>query len=91
LGGDDEVGGLADGADTLELLLGDGDVELFLDGHHELDQIEAVGVEIVFEAGVLGDERTLDAEDLHGSIGDLVEDFLAVHTLHVLLMVFIAF
>ena len=49
----DHVEGLADGLDVLELLLLDGDVELVLEGHDELDEVEAVGVEVVGEAGLL--------------------------------------
>jgi hypothetical protein len=42
----------ADGLDALELLLLDGDVELLLERHDQLDQVEAVGVEVVGEAGL---------------------------------------
>src|SRR4051794_22144209 len=40
---------LADGGDALELLLVDGDVELLFHVHHHLDEVEAVGIEIVGE------------------------------------------
>ena len=62
----DQVEGLADGLDALELVLLDGDVELVLEGHHELGEVEAVGVEVVGEAGLLGDLVGLDGQHLHG-------------------------
>src|SRR3546814_3697920 len=43
----DEVEGGADGLDALQLLLLDRDVELLLEGHDQLDQVEAVGIEVV--------------------------------------------
>ena len=48
---DDEVVGLADGLDALELLLVDGDVELLFERHDQLDEVEAVGVEVVARSG----------------------------------------
>ena len=42
---DDEIEGLAHGLDTLELFFFDGHVELFLEGHDQLHEVEAVGVE----------------------------------------------
>src|SRR3954471_13417582 len=45
----DEVEGLTDGRDALELLFLDRDVDLFFEVHHELNEVEAVGIEIVGE------------------------------------------
>ena len=45
--GGDELVRLADGLDALELGLVDGDAEGLLERHHELDEVEAVGVEVV--------------------------------------------
>src|SRR5687767_14526915 len=45
----DEVEGGADGLDALQLLLFHGHVELLLERHDELDEVEAVGVEVVGE------------------------------------------
>ena len=46
-----EVDRVADGGDALELVLGHLDVEVLLEAHHELDEVEAVGLEVFFEAG----------------------------------------
>src|SRR5690242_18322560 len=46
----DEVEGLTDGRDALELLFFDGDVELLFEVHHQLDEVEAVRIQIVREA-----------------------------------------
>src|SRR5829696_8309675 len=52
--GDHQVGGLADGLDASDLVVGDLDAELLLEGEHDLDQVERVGVEVLLEAGVGG-------------------------------------
>src|ERR687896_466476 len=44
--------------------LGPRDVELLLEGHDELDEVEAVGVEVLLEPCVLGDDVGLDAQHL---------------------------
>src|SRR5581483_9156210 len=54
--------GLADRVDTVEVLFGDGDVEALLERHHELDEVEAVGVEVLLEPGFLGDGRRVDGQ-----------------------------
>src|SRR3546814_4900435 len=69
----DEVEGGADGLDALQLLLLDRDVELLLEGHDQLDQVEAVGIEVVGEAGLLGDLAGLDGEDLHRALLEPLE------------------
>ena len=76
-----EVDGLPDGGDALEVLLGDRDVEALLEGHHELDQVEAVGVEVLLEAGVLGDGVGVDAEHLDGHLAQRSERLVAFHRL----------
>ena len=43
--------GLADGGDVGELLVVDADAELLLEGLDQLDEVEAVGAEVVGEAG----------------------------------------
>src|SRR5579862_7068092 len=65
-----EVDGLADGRDTFEVVLGHLDVEALFEAHHQLNEVEAVGVEILLEARTLGDEPGLDAQDLGGDILD---------------------
>src|SRR3546814_12766289 len=69
----DEVEGGADGLDALQLLLLDRDVELLLEGHDQLDEVEAVGIEVVGEAGLLGDLAGLDGEDLHRALLEQLE------------------
>ena len=59
--------------DALELGLVDGDAELLLQGHDQLDQVQAVGVEVVGEAGL---ERHLlgrHVQHLDGALLELVE------------------
>src|SRR5439155_655705 len=53
--GEHEVDRLADGRDTFEVVFGHFDVEALLEAHHQLDEVEAVGVEILLETGTLGD------------------------------------
>ena len=67
------VDGLADGLDALQLLLLDGDVELVLEGHDELGEVEAVGVEVVGEAGLEGDLAGLDGQHLDGEGREALE------------------
>ena len=57
--GHDEVDGLADGADALEVFLGHGDVETLLEAHHELHEVEAVGVEVGADAAIGDPENGL--------------------------------
>ena len=51
----DVIDRLADGLDLLGLLVGDGDVELFFELHHQLHGVERVGTEVVDEGGLPGD------------------------------------
>src|ERR1700757_4901419 len=55
--------------------------ELFLEGHHQLDSVEAVGAQIVDEAGVFGHLRFVDAQmlddDLLDPISDVTHPFLS--------------
>src|SRR3954463_692632 len=55
---------VVDGSDLLGRVVRDLDPELLLEGHDELDDVQAVGAEIVDEAGVLGDLVGLDAQML---------------------------
>src|SRR5713101_2586192 len=50
----DEAHGVLDGDDLLGGVVGNLAPELFLESHHELDGVEAIGPEIVDEAGVFG-------------------------------------
>jgi hypothetical protein len=77
--GEDEVDRLADGAHVLEVFLGHGDVEALLEAHDQLDEVEAVGVEVFLEAGVLDDRVGLDAQDLDRDLAECSEDFVTFH------------
>src|SRR3984893_6290945 len=71
----DEAHGVLDGDDLLGGVVGDLAPELFLERHHELDGVEAIGPEIVDEAGVFGHLGLIDAKMLHHdlfySVGDI--------------------
>ena len=70
----DEVSGLLDGGDLLSTLLVELEVELLLEGHHDLDGIEGVGAKVDklglgrdgVELGseLLGDDLTNIGKDL---------------------------
>src|SRR5438128_2683680 len=64
-----------DGRDLFGGVVRDLDPEFFLESHHELNDVEAVGAQIVDEAGVLGDLVRFDAEvfddDLFHPVGSL--------------------
>src|SRR5439155_2969262 len=77
--GHHEVDGLADGADVLEILFGHRNVEPLLEPHHEFDEVEAVGVEILLEAGVLDDRVGIDAQHLDRDLSQCGECFLTFH------------
>src|ERR1700730_8681353 len=71
----DEAYGVLDGDDLLGGVVGNLAPELFLERHHELDGVEAIGPEIVDEAGVFGHLGLVDAKMLHHdlfySVGDI--------------------
>src|SRR5687767_2918850 len=77
----DEGQRLAHGVDTVEVLFGDGDVEALLEGHDELDEVEAVGVEVLLEAGFFGDCRRVDGQDFNRRLLQDVECLGAIHLL----------
>src|SRR5512134_79217 len=45
------IHGIADGAQLLGILVGDVDVEFLLERHDQLDRVQAVGAEVLHEAG----------------------------------------
>src|SRR5690606_30634035 len=59
---------ITDGVDLLRGVVGDLDPELFLEGHHQLDDVEAVRAQIVDEARVGSDLVFLDAEMLDNDL-----------------------
>src|SRR5688572_17459088 len=74
----DIVDRVLDRRDLLRGVVGNLDPELLLESHHQLDDVEAVGAEVVDEAGFLGDLLRVDAEmlddDLLHPIGSLAHD-----------------
>src|SRR5688500_79905 len=64
----DVVHGLADARDLLRVLVGDLDAELLLEGHDQLDGVEAVRAEVVHEGRVRRDELLLDSELVHDDL-----------------------
>src|SRR3954468_20359271 len=67
--------------DLLGRIIWDLAPELLLEGHHQLDGVEAVGAQIVDEAGVFGHLRFVDAQmlddDLLDPISDVTHPFLS--------------
>src|SRR3954469_20049736 len=63
---------VTDGAQLLRVLVGDVDVELLLELHHQLDDVQAVSPEILDEAGGIGELLTLDSELLLDDIANLL-------------------
>src|SRR6478735_7406880 len=67
--------GVADRVDLLGRIVGNLDAELFLEGHHQLDDVEAVGAQIVDEARVGRDLVFFDAQvldnDLLNAVGGI--------------------
>src|SRR4051812_41807083 len=77
--GGDEVGGLADGEDPRRLIVGDADPIAVLELHHELHEVERVGLEVLLEAGVLGDAAGIHLELGGEVLADAFEDLVAGH------------
>src|SRR5690606_14847159 len=61
--------GVLYGQNLLGGFVGDFAAELFLEGHDELDGIEAVGAQIVDEARVFGDLAFVDTQVLDNDLG----------------------
>src|SRR5215218_6943318 len=66
---------VADGAELLRVLVGDVDVELLLELHDQLDDVEAVGAEILDEAGLIGKLLALHPELFLDDVADLLSVF----------------
>src|SRR5574341_2208549 len=62
---------VADGPELLGLFVRDVDVELLLEGHHELHGVEAVSTKVLHEAGVVGQFLAFDAQLLDDDVLDL--------------------
>src|SRR5262249_55419556 len=70
----DVVDDVLDGADLLRLLVRDLHVVLFLERHHELDDVQRVGPEVLDEGGFRGDLLLADAELLADDLLHLLFD-----------------
>src|SRR5207249_4835423 len=68
-----------DGAQFLRLLVRDVDVEFLLEGHDQLDRVEAVGPEVFHEARVVGELVALDPKLFDDNVFDLLLELLHVH------------
>src|SRR6266568_9406164 len=64
----DVVDGFLHPRDLLGVLVGDFDPELLLEGHGQLDGVEAVRAEVVDERGLRRDEVLLDPELVHDDL-----------------------
>src|ERR1043165_2646488 len=63
---------IADRAELLGILVGDVDVELLLELHDQLDDVEAVRAEVLDEAGLVGELLALHTELLLDDVADLL-------------------
>src|SRR5581483_8589917 len=63
---------VADRAELLRVFVGDVDVELLLELHDQLDDVEAVGAEVLDEAGLVGELLALHTELLLDDVADLL-------------------
>src|SRR2546427_706469 len=68
-----------DGAQLLRLFVRDVDVEFLLEGHDQLDRVEAVGPEVFHEARVVGELVALDPKLFDDNVFDLLFELLHVH------------
>jgi hypothetical protein len=75
----DEAVGVADRLDVAELVVGDGDPELVLDGGGDLHHRQGVDVEVVGERLLRGGVGGRDAGDLFQDLGQTSLDVLAAH------------
>src|SRR5688572_24689157 len=70
----DVVDGLTHGLDLLGLLVGDRELELVLELHHEFYGVERVSVQVVDEVRLAGDLALVDAHLLADDLDDLLID-----------------
>src|SRR5687768_15766662 len=75
----DEADGVADRLDVAQLVVGDGDPELVLDGRGDLHHRQRVDVEVVGERLLGGGVGGRDAGDLFQDLGQTSLDVLAAH------------
>jgi len=70
----DEFHCVADRLDVFGRIVGDFDIELFLEGHDEFDVIQAVGAEVVDEAGLFGDLLRVGVQVLDDDLAHALEN-----------------
>jgi hypothetical protein len=74
----EELDRVADGDDRLGRVVRNLDAELFLESHHQLDRVEAVGAQVVDEIRAFDDLVGIHAEmldhDLLHALGDIAHD-----------------
>src|SRR5688500_6121051 len=70
----DVIDRLSDGLDLFGFLVGDGQLELVLELHHEFYGVEGVGVQVVDEVRLAGDLALIDAHLLADDLNDLLID-----------------
>jgi len=66
----DKLHGIAHRLDVLGGVIRDLDVELFFEGHDQLDVVEAVGAQVVDEAGLLGDLLRIGVQVFDDDLAD---------------------
>ena len=71
----DDVVGLLDRLDAFEFFLRYRHVEFLFERHHELDEVEAVGIEVVTEVGLGHDGALLDGQHLDGALAEAGKQF----------------
>src|SRR5215207_8420295 len=77
--GDDEVDGLADGQDLRGVLVGDAHAIGVLELLDERVEVEGVGLEVLLEAGLLGDAVAVDLELVGEVVAHQGEDLVPGH------------
>lgn len=70
---------LADGLDLFGLVVGNLDVELFFEFHHELHDVERVGPDIFDEAGLFGHLVLVDRQVFADDVDDFLANLLVGH------------
>ena len=61
---------VADGLDVLDLLVGDLAVELLLEGHDQVDDVQRVGAQVALDVGLHCDDVFLDVQLVHEKLSD---------------------
>src|SRR4029077_18962169 len=72
--GFDKVDRILDRHDLFGRIIRDLAPEFLLKGHHKLNRVEAVGTQIVYETGVLGHLRLVDAQMFDDDLFDPIVD-----------------